>query len=50
MFGISQVFNFLPFNIKDMYADDMDFRGIEYWYKEAVRISEENKKAMKSKR
>jgi len=47
---ICQVFEFLPIPAGELYADDKDFNGVEYWYNEAVKINEKNAKAMKRKK
>ena len=47
---ICQVFEFLPIPAGELYADDKDFYGVEYWYNEAVKINEKNAKAMNRKK
>jgi len=32
-----------PNVIDEMYADDLDFKGLSYWYDEIVRINKMNK-------
>ncbi|MCL1947258.1 MAG: hypothetical protein FWF51_08950 [Chitinivibrionia bacterium] len=46
---ISQVYNFLPVPIDELYADGKDFCGLAFWYEMAVKIDKQNAAAIKKK-